>query len=56
MREIRSLIEATDNDVICVKLPNGKLITGKWYEDRILDLWCERIKKRCKVLCIRQER
>lgn len=48
MREVRSIIEATENDVICVKLPNGELITGKWYEDRILDLWCERIKNGAK--------
>lgn len=30
-----SILEATENDVICVQLPNGELITGKWYEDRI---------------------
>ena len=29
MREVRSIIEATENDVICVKLPNGELITGQ---------------------------
>ena len=43
-KKIRVLNEMGDNSTVKVVYPSGRIIIGKWYEDRIISAWNNRIK------------
>lgn len=45
-KEIKILNELGDKSLVKVVYPSGKTLIGKWYEDRIISAWNNRIKSR----------
>lgn len=43
-KEIKILNELGDKSLVKVVYPSGKTLIGKWYEDRIISAWNNRIK------------
>ena len=56
-KKIRVLNEMGDNSTVKVVYPSGRIIIGKWYEDRIISAWNNRIKSNAEFYAkIKKER
>lgn len=47
-KKIKVLNEMGDKSTVKVVYPSGKVIIGKWYEDRIITAWNNRFKSKAE--------